>query len=117
MSRKSASCFSKRTGKPLTAYASKSVAQQSADYENSQNDRALAPYQCSKCGEWHLSPKDRQTPSTKCRHCTGSDGKRKDLYDSEVAADKRAAILYKEQGFSLKVYKCVYNDGWHLTKG
>ena len=116
MSRKSDSCFSKRNGKPLTVYASKPEAQQSANYEN-QYGRNLVPYQCRKCGEWHLSPKDRQTPSTKCRHCTGLAGKYKDLYESEADAGKRAAILRKEEGISLTVYKCPYEDGWHLTKG
>ena len=43
--------------------------------------------------------------------------KHKDLYESEADAGKRAAILKKEEGISLTVYKCPYEDGWHLTKG
>ena len=117
MTHKSGSCFSKSHGKPLTAYTSKQEAQREANYINHQYNNNLVPYQCNKCGEWHLSPKDRQTPSTKCRHCRGFDGKHKDLYFSEVDAWKRAAILKEEKGISLKVYKCPYNDGWHLTKG
>jgi len=117
MRRKSGSCFSKSHGKPLTVYASISEAQRSANYINYQYEKKLVPYQCSKCGEWHLSPEDRQTPITKCRHCRSFDGKHKDLYDSEVDAGKRATILKKEKGISLKAYKCPYNDGWHLSKG
>jgi len=116
MSHKSSTCTSKKTGKPLSVYTSEADAQESADYARSQYNSDMAPYKCRKCGQWHLSPKDRHTPSTKCRTCTGSDGKRKDLYSSETAAEKRAAILLKEQGVSLKVYKCLYSDGWHLAK-
>ena len=117
MRRSNNSCLSKRTGRPLSAYSSEFAAQESADYENSQRGCGLAPYLCDKCGQWHLSPQDRQTPSTKCDTCTGSDGMRKSLYESEAAASKRAEILYKEQGVVLKVYQCPYNDGWHLAKG
>ena len=117
MRRKSVSCFSKPTGKPLSEYASKSTAQKAADHANIQYGNDLVPYQCSKCRKWHLSPKHRQTPNTKCHKCTGSDGKRKALYDTEVAADNRVAILLKEKGVDLTVYKCPYNRGWHLSKG
>ena len=117
MIRKSSSCFSKRHGKPLSVYASRWAAQQSADYENHHYGNDLVPYHCYRCGEWHLSPQDRQTPNTKCRHCRGFDGKHKNLYVSETYAGKRAAILKKEKGISLRTYKCPYNSGWHLTKG
>jgi hypothetical protein len=116
MSRKSASCKSARTGAPLTEYDSEYEAQEGANYANSVYGNNLIPYQCDKCGLWHLSPKNRQTPSTTCRSCIDSNGYPKDLYRMEGDAERRAEIIYKEQGIRLKIYKCPYNNGWHLTK-
>ena len=116
MRRKSVTCFSKTTGKPVSEYDSKITAEKAADHANFQYGNDLIPYRCNKCGKWHLSPKNRQTPSTKCNKCTGSDGRRKALYDTEVTADNRASILLNEKGIDLKVYKCPYNHGWHLSR-
>ena len=117
MSIKSDSCSSKRTGEPLTEYNTEYEAQEGADYANSTYGNNLAPYKCRDCGMWHLSPKDRQTPSSKCNSCTDSNGQYKDLYATEQAAERRATILYEEKGISLSVYECPYDRGWHLTKG
>ena len=118
MSIKSDSCYSKRTGEPLTEYVSEDQAREGADYTNSKyKNSSLAPYRCSKCNKWHLSPRDRQTPSIKCPSCTDSNGFYKDLYPSRKVAERRAGILHKERGVRLHVYKCAYHNGWHLTKG
>ena len=114
---KSNTCFSSTTGKPLSVYSSKSTAQKGADYVNQEYDNNLVPYQCKTCKKWHLSPKDRQTPSKVCPKCISRNGKRKALYKSQNDADNRASILAKEQGVDLLVYKCPHNRGWHLTKG
>jgi hypothetical protein len=114
---KSNSCFSKRTGEPLTEYYSEGDAWEGAEYANNQYGNNLIPYQCKKCEFWHLSPKDRQTPSQKCFDCTDGSGKCKRLYYSEEDAERRADILYEEEGVNLEVYECPHNDGWHLTKG
>ena len=60
---------------------------------------------------------NRQTPSTKCPVCTGTDGKPKETYRNESEAQRRADILRKEQGAELRVYSCEKGHGWHLTKG
>jgi hypothetical protein len=114
---KSDSCFSKRTGKPLTEYDTKYQAQEGADYANSTYDNDLSPYQCSHCELWHLSPRDRQTSSSKCNACVGGNGQYKDLYSTQEYAEKRASILYEERSIRLTAYKCPYYSGWHLTKG
>jgi|SaaInl8_200m_RNA_FD_contig_31_1827350_length_952_multi_3_in_0_out_0_1 hypothetical protein len=117
MNGKSNSCMNKRTGEPLTEYYSEYEAQDGANYANATYGHNLVPYKCDKCGLWHLSPKNRQTPSTKCYACTDSRGYLKSLYQTREHAKTRAEILYKEKGIRLKIYRCVYSDGWHLTKG
>jgi hypothetical protein len=117
MSRKSSSCFSSRSGSSLTEYDSEYESQEGADHANRTYGHDLGPYQCGNCGLWHLSPKNRQTPSTRCPSCTGRDGQNKALYSSEEIAERRAYILYQEQGIGLSVYECPYYHGWHLTKG
>ena len=117
MSGKSATCIGKQSGKPLTEYDSEQEAQEGANYANQKYGNQLTPYACDRCGMWHLAPRNRQTPSEKCRHCSGADGKPKDAYQSRKDAQRRADILYNEQGAVLKVYECEYGQGWHLTKG
>ena len=116
MNTKSTSCFSKRTGEPLTEYYSEDEAWEGANYANDQYGNNLVPYQCKDYNHWHLSPEDRQTPNRECYDCTDGGGNYKALYHSEEDAERRAEILYEEQGIRLKVYKCPHNDGWHLTK-
>ena len=116
MTLKSTTCFSKRTGKALTEYLNQNEAEEGAAYANITYGNKLSPYQCKNCNRWHLSPKDRQTPSIKCPECTDTYGYFKDLYESFEGAMKRASILYEERGISLEVYECPSYDGWHLTK-
>ena len=115
MSRKSMTCF-KKDGEPLSQYSSEYEARDGASHVKYKYGLDLAPYLCSKCGYWHLSPKERQTPSKECTYCTDSNGKHKELYETEEAAKTRAEIIEEEQGIKLKVYKCPNQDGWHLTK-
>lgn len=114
--RKSDTCVGKKSGKPLTEYDSQHEAQEGADHANSTYGQGLVPYQCDRCEMWHLSPENRQTPSTRCGYCRGSDGKPKESYGSAEDAQRRADILRREQGVSLQVYACEYGSGWHLTR-
>ena len=116
MSRKSTTCIGKQSGKPLTEFDSLREAQEGATYANARYQSNLVPYACDECGQWHLSPKDRQTPSEKCRFCKGANGQAKDSYRSSNVARRRADILRKEQGVSLKVYRCEHTEAWHLTR-
>jgi len=116
MQRKSPSCRSKRTGRPLTEYDSRSEAKADAKALKQRYHQDLRPYHCPECGLWHLSPADRQTPSSICPVCRGADGQPKAAYANQAAGQQRAAILRKEQGVTLTIYKCEYGFGWHLTK-
>lgn len=117
MSRKSPSCTAHKSGRPLTEYDTKAEAKAAAGYANkTHQNNDLVPYKCRQCGFWHLSPADRQTPSTSCPVCRGADGKPKDSYLNQDSAHRRADLLRKEQGVTLKVYKCEHGNGWHLTK-
>jgi len=115
MTRKSISCF-KKDGEPLSQYYSEYEANEGASYIKQKHGLDLVPYDCPKCGYWHLSPIDRQTPSKECIYCTDSHGKHKELYETEETAKIRAEIIKEEQGIKLKVYKCPKQEGWHLTK-
>lgn len=115
--RKSATCKGKVSGKPLTEFTSRHEAMRAAEDANLQIGNNFKPYKCSTCKKWHLSPAERVTPSSICRSCRGADGKLKDLYQSEISAQKRAEIISEEKGVHLQVYKCGYSNGWHLTKG
>jgi hypothetical protein len=51
-----------------------------------------------------------------CPFCRGSDGGKKEIYDSPEDAMAVAEYIKKERGTDLKVYQCPYETGWHLTK-
>ncbi|MFA1563278.1 hypothetical protein [Aliivibrio fischeri] len=112
---KSKTCFS-HLGQLLTQYYNEKEAQNAANYINKTHNNDLLPYHCAKCNLWHLSPKNRRTSSQTCNRCTGRDGVKKESYSSKREAHLRANIIYDEQGISLRVYKCKYGFGWHLTK-
>jgi len=142
---KSKICFGKN-GEPLTEYVSEYDAKQGAEHVKISYGQDLIskgkfpaacgeknkvipetiprclrrgvsfPYWCSCCGKWHLSPKNRRTPSRTCTFCKDSSGNSKELYETEEAAVQRAKIIEKEQGIKLKVYHCHYANGYHLTK-
>lgn len=116
MSRKSDVCMGRVSGKPLTEYGSQYEAQQGADHAEMKYGRRLVPYACSRCGLWHLSPADRQTPSEPCGACFGRDGRNKATYGSRTDAERRAEILRDDQGVQLRAYVCPSGRGWHLTK-
>lgn len=49
--------------------------------------------------------------------CRDGQGQIKELYDSEVSAREQIGHLAKEKRSQLRVYRCPYGSGWHLTKG
>ena len=117
LSRKSPTCKTSKTGRPLSEYDSKAEAKTAAAYANKNFQNSdVTPYKCSVCGFWHLSPVERQTPSDTCTICRGSDGNLKEAYPTERDALRRAGLLRKEQGVKLNVYVCEHGNGWHLTK-
>lgn len=115
MTVKSEICFG-RTGEPLSEYRSEFDARRAADHANRAYGNTLAPYQCPKCRMWHLSPKERHTPSSNHCNCRDGNGSSKDLYDTKNGAEKRAGILSREKHIALAVYRCPYGSGFHLTK-
>jgi len=110
------SCNSLRTGKPLMSYESKIKAESAAEYALKTYGNEMVPYRCTKCEAWHLTPKERHTPSTTCPHCVDSCGNSKQAYKTEEYARTRAKILQEERGIKLYSYECEYGYGWHLTK-
>lgn len=117
MSRKSTTCTGKQSGQPLTEYFSAEEAHEAAVFVEANYGRAMTPYRCQRCREWHLALASRHTPSAQCYDCVGRNGKPKQTYRSEREARCRAEILRRERGVSLSVYQCPNSDGWHLTKG
>jgi hypothetical protein len=45
------------------------------------------------------------------------DCRRKTRYASEREADDAAYRKRMEEGLALRVYRCPWCDGWHLTRG
>lgn len=112
--RKSSTCFS-RTGNPLTEYDTVDEAQSSADYERERIGCDLVPYQCPKCGKFHLKPREFfvQKLTTRCS-CSDVNGNAKDAYPTRAEAEKMAGIRAKA-GVHLSVYECPEGNGFHLT--
>lgn len=116
MRRKSSTCLGKISKAPLTEYDSRWEAEDHAAYLAQTLGGSWVPYPCGRCRQWHLAPRDRQTPSTPCPVCVSSEGVEKASYDTEEDAERRAAILQREDGTTLRVYLCPHGYGWHLTK-
>ncbi len=112
---KSETCFG-HNGASLNAYDERFEAAENARYLKQQHGSSMVPYECERCGFWHLSPSERQTSSTVCGFCTDRIGNRKDLYLTKPDALRRAEINMREKGISLNVYKCPHQNGWHLTR-
>jgi hypothetical protein len=110
-------CVNTKTGKSRVSYSTEYEAELRAQELSLKYDGEQNPYRCNDCGQWHLSPKSRQTPSKECSYCTDSDGNPKQLYFKKGDAHKRADILQSERGVYLEVYECPIQSGWHLTKG
>lgn len=112
---KSDTCFG-RTGASLNSYDLEREAAEHARYIKQERGSSMVPYECQRCGFWHLSPSDRQTSSSVCAFCTDRKGVSKDLYFTKPGAERRAEISMREQGVTLKVYRCPHQNGWHLTR-
>ncbi|MBC8196598.1 MAG: hypothetical protein H8E60_01790 [Candidatus Marinimicrobia bacterium] len=104
-------------GEFLSEYNTKYNAKEHSQYLKLDHDSELTPYKCNTCKKWHLSPKNRHTPSIICTTCTDGNKKPKELYFTKKGAQIRKTIILKEQKIKLKIYKCPNGDGWHLTKG
>lgn len=111
---KSETCVSKN-GKPLSEYSSYQEAFDSAGFQKSNNGIELVPYNCSKCGKYHLKPKEFfcEKKTNTCG-CKDHNGKTKDLYATQFDAEKMANIR-KAAGIELFVYECPQRLGFHLT--
>ena len=114
--RKSSQCTGKTSGGPLTEYDSLECARNGARHVKMAYGNAVTPYRCDRCRHWHIAPASRQTPSSTCHACAGSDGQPKQAYETQDAAERRAEILRRERGVRLTTYWCPYGAGWHLTK-
>lgn len=104
----------KKDGTPLKAYESKIEADKAIKYVKDKYGNKQVSYKCSKCGCWHLSPMERQTPNHRS-NCLDSQGKIKQAYPTKESAETRAQIISKEQGIRIFVYKCDQCGEYHLT--
>ncbi len=104
----------KKDGTPLKSYVSEAEAEEAVKYVKNKYRNEQISYKCSKCGFWHLSPKERQTPNHKS-NCLDSDGKPKQAYPTQESAETRAKIIFEEQGTKLYVYHCDQCGEYHLT--
>jgi len=115
MGHRSASCFSKKTGKSLMAYGSEAEALQQAHHTRVKYQNDLAPYRCRTCNLWHLAPKNSRIQLETCSFCQGRDGNFKLSYPDEEFAERRAEKLSMATYARLRPYECPYGEGWHLT--
>lgn len=100
----------------MNAYDLESEAAEHARYLKVERGSEMVPYECGRCGFWHLSPAERQTSSTVCGFCRDRSGNSKDLYATKADAERRAEINRLEKSVNLNVYKCPHQKGWHLTR-
>ena len=49
-------------------------------------------------------------------HARRSDGKSKIAYSSKAKAEKAALDMSKKYGYPFAVYKCLFCEGWHISK-
>lgn len=96
-------------GEPRRAYPNRASAEEGAEYVLRRYSNRMEPYRCDRCGDWHLCPAERHTPSHACYACS------KQAYESATAAENRARIIQSERGVRLRVYECPHYVGWHLT--
>lgn len=113
---KSETCFSK-SGNPLSVFMTEAEAQRSADYERGKwGGMDLYPYQCKRCGSWHLAPQESRVAFKEYAcFCLDSHGKSKRLYATRVDAEKARISSEEARGIALIVYECPEGGGWHLT--
>ena len=104
----------KKDGTPLKSYVSESEAEEAINYVFNRYGNEQVKYECTKCGYWHLSPKERQTPNHSS-NCLDSRGHRKQAYPTKEAAEARASIIFEEKGTRLYVYRCADCREYHLT--
>lgn len=114
ISHKSNTCFSS-TGSPLSVYETYSEATESAQYQSSDGRTQLTPYQCDRCGKYHLKPAEFYCKKTKSTcSCTDHHGNKKDTYETRYDAEKMVKIR-EQAGVTLYVYECPQGNGFHLT--
>lgn len=107
---KSETCMNK-DGKPLSVYSTYNEAQASANYVG----RDFIPYHCSKCGMYHLKPKEYYCEKVIRRcDCVDHNGQPKDTYKTQEDAQRMVRIRSKA-GIQLNIYPCPQGEGYHLT--
>lgn len=96
---KSSTCFSK-SGNPLSFFMTEAEAQESADHERNERGMSLYPYQCERCGLWHLAPQESRVAFKEdACSCRDSLGRSKRLYATQEDAEK-AGRSPKKRGAS-----------------
>lgn len=117
MCKKSTTCFSKKTGSPLTMYWSETEAGLAAESLNMRENTDFVHYQCRTCQYWHLAPSQTQDRSWLSSTCTDRNGEAKRSYPTEQYADRRARQINASRDVRVFSYRCADCSHWHLTKG
>jgi len=52
----------------------------------------------------------------KCTKCTAGDGTYKNAYRTQHEAWLKSIMIFEDKNINLRIYKCKYDCGWHLTK-
>ena len=106
--KKLAPCYNHQ-GRPRRSYRSRTAAEEGVYQAKHRYGNDMVPYTCKQCGNYHLCPPTRLTPSHHCEPCE------KLAYDTLEGAFSRADILEEERSVELAVYECAHGEGWHLT--
>lgn len=86
----------KKDGTPLKSYATEPEADEAIQYVKARYGNEQVKYKCSKCGFYHLSPKERQTANF-LSNCLDSNGTPKHAYQTKADAERRAEIIFQEK--------------------
>lgn len=109
----SQTCFGKISGQPLKQFNTLADAQEAA---NSITINETYPYQCSKCGYYHLAPKSSKINVVRnACSCRDSQNRPKCLYLTKEDAEKQLIKSQNENHVKLRIYECSEHKGFHLT--
>jgi len=108
---KHGSCFERMLEESLTESNALN-----AKYSEYNHLTDLASYELNKYELRHFLSQLRLKANKKCNRCKGKDGIPKNIYLTKNEAYTKADIRYDEEGIDLVVYRCKYDNGWHLTK-
>lgn len=116
---KSKTCFRSFDDKPRAEYRSRILAARGVIEARRNYGHELQPYECRKCGWWHIGPPGFSARGSRpelCAYCTSAADEAKYCYSTRAEAETVAAERESRGAETLDVYPCEHGCGWHLTK-